>query len=98
MTRRRLPGPPFSGRPRAKLAAFSRLHSFIQLHHTADCTFLQVREILFAKFCAAHGVVTNVIVLQAAQLNTAYFSGNRLWHLGHELEPPDPLDWREPRV
>src|SRR5436189_3205442 len=54
-----------------------RLHSFIKLHHTADCTFLQVREILFAKFGAAQGVVTNVIVFQAAQLNTAYFSGNR---------------------
>src|ERR1700687_3182490 len=59
---------------------------------------LQFRKILFAEFLAAERIAAIVFVLQAAQLHAADFAGNRLRQFGHELDPPDALEWRQPRV
>src|SRR5512136_1388559 len=100
MTTPRLRGRPCSGRPQAKSAVSSRLHSFIHSPQAALSPgwphFLQLREILFAKLRAPQRVAAIIVVLEPAQLHAADFSRNRLRQLGHEFDLPDALERREP--
>src|SRR5580698_9446050 len=57
----------------------------------------QFGKVFLAELVAAQRIVTNIIVLEAAQLHPADFSGNRLRQFTHEFNSPDTLERRKPR-